>query len=176
MGVVVELRRANTADAESVAEITVEGWRAAYAGLVPDAYLADLSLDAHVGRARERLSAVGEGEVWVAEDGSRVLGYASFGPSRDPGAPPDSYELYALYVRPEAWRRGIGRSLLARAIERTKARGAARFTLWVFEGNRAGRAFYEAHGWRQAAECKDVTLGGRVLPVVGYVRRLSRPA
>jgi hypothetical protein len=42
---VVEVAQANLEYARSVAEIHVEAWRAAYAGIVPADYLAALSVD-----------------------------------------------------------------------------------------------------------------------------------
>ncbi len=53
-----------------------------------------------------------------------------------------------LYVAPERQRRGLGRLLLDAA----KAEcGGAAITLRCFARNRAGRAFYEAQGFRAAA-------------------------
>ena len=153
-----------------MAEITVEGWRAGYRGLVSAAFLDELSVGEHTARARERLAPDAGWETWVAEDGGRLLGHVTFGPSRDDDAPPGTHEVYGLYVRPAAWRRGIGRALLAQALERLRARGAARATLWAFEGNRTGRAFYEAEGWARASGRRDASVGGRDLPVVRYAR------
>jgi putative acetyltransferase len=52
-----------------------------------------------------------------------------------------------LYVRPEAQGRGIGSALLAVA----KAE-EPELSLWTFQRNRRGRAFYEARGFRLVRE------------------------
>jgi putative acetyltransferase len=50
-----------------------------------------------------------------------------------------------LYVDPSYQRRGIGSSLLDRALDNA----SGRTTLHVFEANGSARAFYEKHGFRQ---------------------------
>ena len=96
------------------------------------------------------------GAAWLAEDatqtqvaevGGRVIGYATVGASRDADATPAVGELAGLYVDPPAQGAGLGTRLLEDAIARLRSRGFARATLWVFEENGLGRAFYERHGW-----------------------------
>lgn len=170
----VGLRRATERDAEELAEANVESWRVAFPGLVPDEFLATLSVAEQARRFLRLLAGDAGVEVWVAEDDQRVLGYASLGPSRDEDATASTEELYALYVRPDAWRSGVGRLLHERVLERLRARGASLATLWVFDANRRARDFYEALGWRQARERRDLPLAGGVLPTVRYTRALSR--
>ena len=73
-------------------------------------------------------------EVWVAEDGGEVVGFAALSDEM----------LDHLYVAPEAQGRGIGTRLLAQ----TKERRPAGFDLWVFQKNEGARRFYERHGLR----------------------------
>jgi len=75
-----------------------------------------------------------EHEVWVADDGDCVLGFAIL--SAD--------ELLQLHVDPAEQGKGIGRGLLSRA----KERRPDGFTLWVFQRNDGARRFYERHGLR----------------------------
>jgi putative acetyltransferase len=72
-------------------------------------------------------------EVWVVDDGNRVLGFAIL--SDD--------QLLQIHVDPEHQGQGIGSRLLARAKE---ARPAG-FSLWVFQKNDGARRFYERHGF-----------------------------
>lgn len=71
-------------------------------------------------------------EVWVAEDGGRVVGYARL----------TEVWLDDLYVDPSHARRGIGSALLDLAMS-VRPGG---FCLWVFETNTPARAFYARHG------------------------------
>lgn len=75
---------------------------------------------------------LGADETWVAEQGSRVVGYARFGQDW----------LDDLYVDPTAWRAGVGSGLL----DLVKARRPEGFSLWVFESNVPARSFYRRHG------------------------------
>lgn len=75
---------------------------------------------------------IGADEVWVAEAGERVLGYARH----------TATWLDDLYVEPSAARQGIGSLLL----DVVKDRLADGFCLWVFESNAPARAFYARHG------------------------------
>ena len=74
------------------------------------------------------------GEAWVYEVEGRVAGFALV---RDD-------ELDALYVAPEAQRRGIGSALFRQA----QAVRPGGFGWWVFRDNTRARRFYEALGGR----------------------------
>ena len=57
----------------------MDTWRAAYKGIVPDDYLEGLSYDESE-RFWQDVIAVGDGCVFVAEDGGEVFGFASGSP------------------------------------------------------------------------------------------------
>lgn len=146
----VAIRVARPEDARAIAEVHVEGWRWAYRGLVPDAYLDGLDVD-----ARERMWAEGLGRssvAWacfVAEDGGRVVGFVACGPP-EPGhaqAPPAAGEVYALYVRQDVQGTGVGRALFGQAVAALAERGFRTSVLWVLEANFLARRFYERAGW-----------------------------
>jgi 1-acyl-sn-glycerol-3-phosphate acyltransferase len=79
-----------------------------------------------------------EREVWVAESGGRVVGFAALSDDH----------LDHLYVLPEAQGLGVGTALLDRAKER-RPHG---FQLWVFQQNQGARRFYERHGFELVRE------------------------
>jgi GNAT superfamily N-acetyltransferase len=164
------IRRATVADARAIAEIGVLGWQAAYRGLLPHDLLAGLSVGPREVAWRSMLESDPEGAApaWVAESDSRVVGFLSGGPPRDEDVPLPAAEVYAIYVLPEAWRRGVGRALLTTAVEHWRARGATTLVLWVLEANARGRAFYEALGWRADGHRQMLTLGGSQVPEVRY--------
>ncbi|WP_274629483.1 GNAT family N-acetyltransferase [Arvimicrobium flavum] len=80
----------------------------------------------------------------VAEIEGEIVGFATVLPAEAAF----QAELEDLFVAPEAWRKGVGRKLLAEAECRASAIGAR--TLLVVAGERA-RPFYGASGYRFAA-------------------------
>src|SRR5262245_38861656 len=74
---------AGPADAEGLAQAHVRSWRETYKGLLPDAYLARMSVAAHTRRFAHVLLKPGPDDVVLAAtDRWSVVGYAQGGPSR----------------------------------------------------------------------------------------------
>lgn len=144
------IRTATREDAAAIAAVHVRSWQVAYRGLLPDALLQNLSVE-------RRTRWWGEGwwtrdpehrQLLVAEAGGAILGFAALGPSRGEDATAASGEVYAIYVDPDAWGRGIGRRLMERASDNLSSAGFADATLWVLESNQRARRFYEVGGWQ----------------------------
>lgn len=155
-------------DCPAVARTQVAAWRAGYAGVVPDDVLARLDV---AERVRRWLELVHRGvRLLVAEDDGTVVGYASCGASRDDDARAGVGELYALYVAPEHWRRGVGRALHDDAVAALREEHAASGTLWVLAGNEPGRSFFEALGWRPDGTVRTEQVPGGVLEECRYRR------
>jgi GNAT superfamily N-acetyltransferase len=64
--------------------------------------------------------------------------------------------LDGLYVLPEWWSRGVGRSLQDEVLERLRAEGCERCHLWVLERNDRARQFYERLGWVENGDSRIV--------------------
>jgi ribosomal protein S18 acetylase RimI-like enzyme len=166
------LRSARPGDAGEIAAVHVGTWQHAYAGLLPDDFLAGLDINQRAGHWRARISEPRNGIfVLVFEQLGRVRGFVSGGPSRDGDA---GGEVYAIYVDPVCQGQGAGTRLLAAA-----ARGLAeaRFTearLWVLADNHPSRRFYESRGWRPDGTVKPWSYGdGRSVMEVRYVKPLT---
>jgi GNAT superfamily N-acetyltransferase len=142
------IRAARPEDARPVAEVHVDSWRHTYRGVLPDEYLDRLSVD---DREAMWLGAFAHPDpksgALVAEASRRIVGFASFGPSRDEDAPDGTGEVPAIYVEPAALGTGVGRELFAAVTETLRVAGFTRATLWVLEANVSARRFYEKAGW-----------------------------
>lgn len=138
------VRWADPADTQALAEVKVRTWRHAYAGLLPGALLASLSVAAERAAWEQSLRQP-ELDVRAFTVADRVGGFAVSGPAE--AGPSTLGELYALYVLPEHQRTGGGRALLAEALKDLRARGCSEAILWVFAENRVARRFYEAAGF-----------------------------
>lgn len=163
----VTIRPATTDDASTIARIHIASWREAYAGIVPETYLASIDADARERRWVEILSG-GEHRTWIAEVDRRTVGFASVGPSRDEDAEPGDQELYSIYLDPEAWGRGVARELM-RTLLAELARGTT-LTLWVLADNERAQHFYRRHGFAADGVEKLEELGGERFTEVRYRR------
>lgn len=146
------LREATVADARTLAEIHVDGWRWGFRGLLPDRVIAARDV-----ARREQEYVVGFTGDWrdsdacfIAEDADGgALGFVTCGPAADAHAPPpgNAGEVYSIYVRELAQRKGVGRLLLDRAAHALREHGFDIAVLWVIASNDRARRFYEAAGW-----------------------------
>ena len=171
----MRVRDAVAGDAASLARVHVDGWRAAYRGQIPDAYLDGLDVAEREIAWCRQLGAVDRDPARctiVAEDGGRVVGFAGVGPAEDDDASPAAGEVYAIYVSPDRLREGIGRALLARAEQALRDRGYEVATLWVLATNAGAMAFYESVGWEPDGARTNQVIGGLSLPSVRYRTRL----
>ncbi|MFF4160833.1 GNAT family N-acetyltransferase [Streptomyces sp. NPDC001678] len=169
----VTIRTMTVADADAVAEIRASGWRAAYAGIVPQAHLDAMDPVADAAAHRERLaSGSGPAVNAVAEAAGAVTGWVCFGYCRDADQPPGTGELYALYVRPDLIGTGIGRALWIAALEGLRGlagREGTSVVLWVAKDNARARRFYERAGCRPDGAERSDDYAGTAVPEVRYV-------
>ncbi len=156
------VRRARPADADTVAALTLDAWRAQPAELLPTGGLdgvtvADLAadwLDAIAAPPSRRHL------VLAAVEGDEVVGYLLAAPSQDPDAAPDgtSGEVVDLVVRADRTRRGHGSRLLAAAVDTLRGEGCSDLLAWVAVGDDARLAFLASAGF--AADGARRTLDG----------------
>lgn len=140
------IRQAVEDDANGVATVHVTSWQTAYRGLIPDAWLDQLSLGDRAERWRQLLSNPVDGRTIVAERDGQILGWASFGPGRDPEQG-DEGELWGLYVLPSVASTGVGHALITAAESALLDEGFSSAYLWVLDHNDRAANFYERHGW-----------------------------
>lgn len=158
----ITVRSAMPEEAEAIARMHVRSWQAAYRGLFPDAYLDGLDWREWAERRRADI-ADGDKQVRVAVDGTVVLGFASFGPTRDDDLPAGTPELYGIYLDPDRWARGLGGCLL-------DALPPGPLTLWVLADNERAIRFYTRHGFVPDGCTKEIDRGGHRAAQVRYRR------
>ena len=137
----VAVRPAAPGDVEALLRVKARSWREAYGALLPSAYL-----DAIEDRIPEDVPAwtalIGsDRDLWVADDGGRLLGMALAGPRRSQGGGLPDLELMALYVLAEAYGTGLGALLLDAVVGKRPA------VLRVLAENPRAVAFYAKHGF-----------------------------
>jgi len=91
--------------------------------------------------------------ILMAEEDGELLGFSACGESRDEDADPSVGEVRSLFVAAGGWRRGVGRALLAGALDSLRERACKEATVWSFAANDRANRFYERHGFtRDGAE------------------------
>ena len=152
------IRKAEPADAMAVATVHVRSWQGAFAGLIPQSFLDSLTPKGQLGAWQTFLDSpppLFGGALVLVTDDERIVGFASFGPTRDEddagtdaGSEDDRVgEVMTLYLDPSVWGRGAGAMLLKESVEELARAGCRLATLWVLETNARARRFYERMGW-----------------------------
>jgi GNAT superfamily N-acetyltransferase len=173
----LSLRRAREGDADLLARIHVDAWKAAYRGLVPDEHLHGLDPE-HRADGWRRFLGEGLAETYVATLDGAAVGFITFAGCRDEDVDTRSTgEIWGIYLHPKAWRKGIGRRLCRFAEQALEKRGFGVIVLWVFEGNAPARCFYETMGYCVDGAMKTIEAGAP-LWAVRYRKtiRRSRPS
>ena len=133
-----------------LATVHVVSWRAAYRGLMPDEVLAGLSVperEQALVRPTQRSGATDERR---GRDRRTALSASlRSGPPVVPAdrADPTLGDLYALYLDPGRWGRGIGLLSTPLLLDRLVTHSFTHAGLWVLDGNQRALRFYRRHGW-----------------------------
>ena len=172
----IRIRRAAKADASAIARVHVETWQSAYAGLLPDMTLAQMSDVRQAAWWSRALDDPREARgVFVADDEEAgVVGFGSCGPVREPpdglnGTETRVGEVYTLYVEPDFQNQGLGRRLLDAMFRQLKADGFDTAVLWMLARN-STRFFYEGLGGDVVGHRTD-RMGGEPVDEVAYAWR-----
>ncbi|NOY43134.1 MAG: GNAT family N-acetyltransferase [Planctomycetes bacterium] len=147
----MSIRAAIDGDAAAIALVHITSWRSAYRGIIPDELLEGLD---EAQRTAQWVANIAGNSIRtiVADSDGRIVGFASFGSTRDDDECDDDDptrvgEIQAIYVNPNEWSKGIGQSLCACAIEELSAQSYEQITLWVLKDNRRACRFYELAGF-----------------------------
>lgn len=164
------IRPAVLGDAAAIAKVHIASWQEAYTGIVPAEILDNLDVQRREEQWRAHLQDAERESIriWVAEREGEIVGFASFGPSRDEDADRHTWELYAIYLTPEAWGRGVARELMRTVLAQPEA--AETVTLWVLADNERARHFYRRHGFTPDGTERLEDFGPAQLQEVRYRR------
>jgi ribosomal protein S18 acetylase RimI-like enzyme len=158
------IRDATTADLAAIAEIHASSWRAAYRGILADAFLdGDLQEDRN-----SRWSGIAEritprDKLLIATHENVAVGFIAGWTSAALGCD-DGYGLFIdnLHVRPDLRGNKYGESLFrALAIDVTAHTKTSAY-LWLLDGNAPAHRFYHRLGGRDG-EHRMIELGGRTV-------------
>ncbi|MBG03887.1 MAG: GNAT family N-acetyltransferase [Rhodospirillaceae bacterium] len=166
----MNIRSARPDDADAIARIHVETWRDAYAGILPDRVLVNMSISREKGGWSGTL--LNRERVYIAEtENCGIVGFGSYGPQRLSNMKSEG-EVYTLYVSPDFQGRGFGSNLMASMFGALARDGRKSVIVWVLRDN-PSKYFYEAIGGRKIAE-RDERLWGESIPQIAYAWDVSK--
>jgi GNAT superfamily N-acetyltransferase len=166
----MDIRIADVRDAAAIAAVLVASWRTTYPGIVAQAHIDGLSVQAQTDRWTRRFGdqSAARPDVLVAELATsprEIVGFASGGPIREPHPGFDA-ELHAIYLLRDAQGRGVGRRLVRQWATLALARGFTSAVVRVLAAN-PSRRFYERLGARPLKEAA-LAIGGESYPEIWY--------
>ncbi|NUS52515.1 MAG: GNAT family N-acetyltransferase [Nocardioidaceae bacterium] len=163
----VEIRTATTDDLDAVGRVHAASRAAAYAGLVPPDALARVTPATQAEVWRQRMAASpAPSALLVAIEGGELVGF-THGTGREERA-----ELDAIHLAPDRLGSGVGQALHDALLDEFVGWGCVRAELWVLRGNERAQAFYRRNGWAHDGRTSEHDVGGAVVPILGYARRL----
>jgi GNAT superfamily N-acetyltransferase len=161
------IRTALATDAPAIAQVRVDAWRTTYKGLIPDTYLAAMTVEeSALLWDRVLTAAPNTTNTFVAELDGRVVGFASGLMLAEPKHGFDA-DLSAVYLDRSVQRAGLGKRLVATVAAAQRSHGATGLLVWVIAGNKGARAFYESLGAELIIE-QPFTWDGMDLVEAGY--------
>lgn len=163
MQTAINIRTATPKDAEHIAFVHIDSWKTTYRGLISDEFLAAMSVEARAQFWHTILTKQCD-NVFVADNGGVVVGFASVGKNRDD----NNYdsELYAIYLLQQYQHNNIGRRLMKAAAAYLHTCGYRSMSVWVLADNNS-KQFYERLGGKEF-DRKEIEIGKQKLIEVAY--------
>ena len=115
-----------------------KAWHEAYAGIISQEYLNNLTLE-----KCERMAFSWPDNIMVAKENDKVIGFVCYGDRGEEA--PDVGEIFALYVLADYYGKGVGRKLMDAGLEQIKH--YSQVNLWVLKENVRAIRFYEKCGF-----------------------------
>lgn len=148
----INIRLAHPADVSDMAEIHARSWKAAYKDILPMAYI-EAKNATRLAQFRRIITEDNDSQYIIECNGKAVGIMCVDVPQKDTAIINDSgtddsfYELHAIYLLPEYYRKGIGTITLNFAFAKAREAGKCHMILWVFEENGNAVRFYESCGF-----------------------------
>jgi ribosomal protein S18 acetylase RimI-like enzyme len=162
--ILIEVRRAKSGDAATLAATHDEAWRTTYRGIIPGAELEKLI--SRRGPAWWENAIRKGSRVSLLAFGDRIAGYANYGRNRARSLQYEG-EIYELYLRPEFQGLGFGRRLFTAARRDLAQSGLKSLVVWALSDNDPAVDFYRALGGRAVARSSE-RFGARTLDKVAF--------
>jgi tRNA(Arg) A34 adenosine deaminase TadA/ribosomal protein S18 acetylase RimI-like enzyme len=137
----IEYRRAKLTDIKGIAHVHVKTWQHIYQDEIPANILKKIDVEKRMQEWKGWLSAR-KSVTYLALVNNIIVGFISWGKSRDIEASKQEAEIYAIYIDPDFWGQGIGRDLMSLALSDIEHENYQSVSLWVLKSNKRAQKFY----------------------------------
>ena len=152
-----------TKEFSEVSNIYAKSWKAAYQGIVPQAYLDKLTSESWTMALKNSPFL-----NYILRDDGVLVAASAIGKARD--SKYDGYgEIVSIYVLPEYFGKGYGTALFRFMTEKLPTLGYDKMYLWVLKENYRARRFYEKMGFKFNGDEKSTEICGEKLIEVCYI-------
>ena len=130
----MEVRKAERKDMKLLGRIMAVSFRSAFSAFISQQLLDACAQEDNCAALLDDVFATGEMNFLIAEESGMLIWQRT-----EEGA-----EIVALHSLPESWGSGLGKAMLAAALEEI---GDRPVYLWAFKENKRARRFYEKNGF-----------------------------
>ncbi|MED3802659.1 GNAT family N-acetyltransferase [Lysinibacillus xylanilyticus] len=162
----MNIRKANSQDAQDIAKVHVDSWRTTYKGILPDDFLNNLTYEQRTELWKKNISDATNYVLVAENEQNEIIGFAT-GATRKTNSVPNATDLTSIYLLEEYQGIGIGKQLLTEIFAYFKLKGYEKVFVEVLAENKT-RNFYEYYG-AQYVDNTEIKIGGKVLEELIYV-------
>lgn len=143
---VVNIRKVEIGDANTLAFIQTESWKSAFKGILSEEDLDKYTDINRVINIYNKLlnENIGNGLVLTIDEKPHCIAY--WDKTREEKMEGYS-ELICIHSLCDSWGKGYGTIMMNQVLNDIKAAGFSKVMLWVFKENYRARKFYEKHGF-----------------------------
>ena len=160
------IRKVKYEDIEQIVDINIKDWKREYKGIINDNILNNLDRNKKIEKWKQHYNI---GNVIVAEENGKVLGYCRYDDNVDYKNTEIDSEIIAIYVDCDNLGNGIGRKLVEYVMKDLKAKNRTKMIIWCLEKNENARKFYEKMGGKLVNDEKYFEIEGQRYKEVGYI-------
>ena len=150
----VIIRKVQQGDANALAYIQTESWKAAFADILDKETLARCTdITKATAMYRSLLEEEkGSGYILTLDGDPHCIAWWDSARDADMSG---KAELICIHSLPENWHKGYGSMMMERVLDDIRKCGYSEVLLWVFTENKRARAFYESEGFHTTDKTKS---------------------
>lgn len=131
----MNIRKANSQDAQDIGKVHVDSWRTTYKGILPDDFLNNLSYEQRTELWKKNISDATNYVLVAENEQNEIIGFAT-GATRKTNSVPNATDLTSIYLLEEYQGIGIGKQLLTEIFAYFKLKGYEKVFVEVLAENK----------------------------------------